>query len=102
MEPRYDINDIYGILSKNPKIQFDVHEIIARIVDDSKFEPFKKDYGKSLVTGFSKIANHVIGIVANNGILFSESALKGAHFIEICCQRKIPIIFTKHNWFYDW
>ena len=96
MEPRYDINNIYGILSKNPKIQFDVHEIIARIVDDSKFEPFKKDYGKSLVTGFSKIANHITGVVANNGILFSESALKGAHFIEICCQRKIPIIFLQN------
>ena len=96
MEPRYNINDIYGILSENPKIQFDVHEIIARIVDDSKFEPFKKNYGKSLVTGFSKIANHIIGVVANNGILFSESALKGAHFIEICCQRKIPIIFLQN------
>ena len=72
IEPRYNINDIYGILSENPKIQFDVHEIIARIVDDSKFEPFKKDYGKSLVTGFSKIANHITGVVANNGILFSE------------------------------
>ena len=96
LEPRYDVNDIYGILSKNPKIQFDVHEIIARLVDDSKFEPFKKNYGKSLVTGFSKIANHIIGVVANNGILFSESALKGAHFIEICCQRKIPIIFLQN------
>ncbi len=95
-EPRYNIEEIFGILSKNPKYPFDVHEIIARIVDDSNFEEFKADYGKTLVTGFSKIGGITIGIVANNGILFSETALKGSHFVEICCQRKIPLIFLQN------
>ncbi len=95
-DPLYDSNEIFGIISKNPKIPFDVHEIIARIVDDSKFEEFKADYAKTLVTGFSKIGGIIIGIIANNGILFSETALKGAHFIEICCQRKIPILFLQN------
>ena len=95
-EPLYDPDEIFGIISKNPKIPFDVHEIISRIVDDSKFEEFKADYGKTLVTGFSKIGGIIIGIIANNGILFSETALKGSHFIEICCQRKIPILFLQN------
>ncbi len=95
-EPRYKIDEIFGILSKNAKYPFDVHEIISRIVDDSNFEEFKTDYGKTLVTGFSKIGGVTIGIVANNGVLFSETALKGAHFVEICCQRKIPILFLQN------
>jgi len=95
-EPKYEIDEIFGILSKNAKYPFDVHEIIARIVDDSNFEEFKADYGKTLVTGFSKIGGVTIGIIANNGVLFSETALKGAHFVEICCQRKIPILFLQN------
>ena len=95
-EPKYKIDEIFGILSKNTKYPFDVHEIIARIVDDSNFEEFKADYGKTLVTGFSKIGGITIGIIANNGVLFSETALKGAHFVEICCQRKIPILFLQN------
>ena len=95
-EPRYKIDEIFGVLSKNTKYPFDVHEIIARIVDESNFEEFKADYGKTLVTGFSKIGGVTIGIIANNGVLFSETALKGAHFVEICCQRKIPILFLQN------
>ena len=95
-EPRYKINEIFGILSKNTKYPFKVHEIITRIVDDSNFEEFKADYGKTLVTGFSKIGGFTIGVIANNGVLFSETALKGAHFVEICCQRKIPILFLQN------
>ena len=80
----------------NHQHSFDVHEIIARIIDGSKFHEFKADYGKTLVTGFVKIHGISIGIIANNGILYSESALKGAHFIQLCCQRKIPIIFLQN------
>ena len=87
---------MFGILTKSHRTPFDVHEVIARIVDDSNFEEFKADYGKTLVTGFSKIGGESIGIVANNGILFSETALKGAHFVEICCQRKIPLLFLQN------
>ncbi len=95
-EPKYRIDEIFGVLSKDTKYPFDVHEIIARIVDESNFEEFKADYGKTLVTGFSKIGGVTIGIIANNGVLFSETALKGAHFVEICCQRKIPILFLQN------
>jgi len=95
-KPKYDIKEIFGIISKNPKYPFNVHEIIARIVDNSNFEEFKADYAKTLVTGFSKIGGMIVGIIANNGILFSESALKGAHFVEICCQRKIPLLFLQN------
>ena len=95
-EPLYDSNELYGIVSQNHRIPFDVHEVIARIVDGSNFEEFKADYGKTLVTGFCKIGGETVGIVANNGVLFSETALKGAHFVEICCQRKIPLLFL-HN-----
>jgi 3-methylcrotonyl-CoA carboxylase beta subunit len=95
-EPVYDADELFGILTKSHRIPFDVHEVIARIVDDSNFEEFKADYGKTLVTGFSKIGGESIGIVANNGILFSETALKGAHFVEICCQRKIPLLFLQN------
>ncbi len=95
-EPLYNPEELYGILQKNPQKQFDIHEIIARIVDGSKFQEFKSDYGKTLVTGFSKIGGHPIGIVGNNGVLFSETALKGAHFIEICGQRKIPLLFLQN------
>ena len=94
--PKYDIEELYGIINSNHQHSFDVHEIIARIVDGSKFHEFKAEYGKTLVTGFSKIHGISIGIIANNGILYSESALKGTHFIQLCCQRKIPIIFLQN------
>ena len=95
-EPVYDADELFGILSKSHRIPFDVHEVIARIVDESNFEEFKADYGKTLVTGFCKIGGNTVGIVANNGVLFSETALKGAHFVEICCQRKIPLLFLQN------
>ena len=95
-EPVYDSNELYGIVSQNHRIPFDVREVIARIVDGSNFEEFKADYGKTLVTGFCKIGGEAVGIVANNGVLFSETALKGAHFVEICCQRKIPLLFLQN------
>jgi len=95
-EPVYDADELYGILTKSHRTPFDVHEVIARIVDDSNFEEFKADYGKTLVTGFCKIGGESVGIVANNGVLFSETALKGAHFVELCCQRKIPLLFLQN------
>ena len=95
-EPAYDQQEILGILTKDHRTTFKVLEIIARITDGSNFEEFKAAYGKSLVTGFSKIGGFPVGIVANNGVLFSDSALKGAHFIELCCQRKIPLLFLQN------
>ena len=95
-ENHYPAEEMFGIISKNHQIPFDVHEIIARLVDGSKFEEFKSDYGKTLVTGFSRLGGISVGIVANNGVLFSETALKGAHFVEICCQRKIPMLFLQN------
>ena len=95
-ESGYPTEELFGIISKNHQVPFDVHEIIARLVDGSKFEEFKSDYGKTLVTGFSRIGGISVGIVANNGVLFSETALKGAHFVEICCQRKIPMLFLQN------
>ena len=77
-------------------VQYDIREVIARLVDGSEFDEFKKLYGTTLVTGFAHIHGLPVGIVANNGILFSESALKGAHFIELCCQRKIPLLFLQN------
>jgi 3-methylcrotonyl-CoA carboxylase beta subunit len=95
-EPAYDQQEILGILTKDHKTTFKVLELIARIADGSNFEEFKAAYGKSLVTGFCKIGGFPVGIVANNGVLFSESALKGAHFIELCCQRKVPLLFLQN------
>jgi len=95
-EPAYDIKEIYGIIPKDLRRPFDVKEIIARIVDSSKFHEFKALYGTTIVCGFSRIMGYPVGILANNGVLFSESALKGSHFIEICCQRKIPLIFLQN------
>ncbi len=96
-EPLYPAADIYGILPiESTKNAFDVREIIARIVDGSRFHEFKKRYGTTLVTGFASIHGQPVGIIANNGILFSESALKGAHFIELCCQRHIPLLFLQN------
>lgn len=94
--PVHAIDEIYGIVGTNLKRPYDVKEVIARIVDGSKFHEFKAQYGETLVTGFAKIYGYPVGIVANNGVLFSESALKGAHFIQLCAQRKIPLIFLQN------
>jgi 3-methylcrotonyl-CoA carboxylase beta subunit len=96
VEPLYDAKEIYGIVGTDLKKPFDVKEVIARIVDGSEFDEFKQYYGSTLVCGFSRIFGYPVGIVANNGILFSESAQKGAHFIELCCQRKIPLLFLQN------
>jgi 3-methylcrotonyl-CoA carboxylase beta subunit len=94
--PAFDIAEIAGIVPPSLTVQYDVREIIARLVDASEFDEFKKLYGTTIVTGFAKLEGIPIGIVANNGILFSESALKAAHFIELCCQRKIPLLFLQN------
>jgi 3-methylcrotonyl-CoA carboxylase beta subunit len=96
VEPLFDMNEIYGIIPKDTRKPFDVREIIARLVDGSEFHEFKERFGKTLVTGFARIHGMQIGIVANNGILFSESAQKGAHFVELCGQRKIPLLFLQN------
>ena len=94
--PALDPAELYGLIPVNPRAQFDVREIIARIVDGSEFDEFKARYGATLVTAFAHIEGHPVGIVANNGILFSESALKGTHFIELCSQRGIPLVFLQN------
>ncbi|KAL4941581.1 hypothetical protein BDV06DRAFT_194108 [Aspergillus oleicola] len=95
-EPLYDPAELNGIVGTNLRRQIPAHEVIARIVDGSEFAEFKRDYGTTLVTGFARIHGHQVGIVANNGILFSESSLKGAHFIELCAQRNIPLVFLQN------
>ncbi len=95
-EPLYDPKEIYGILSKDPRKPFDVKEIIARLVDGSRFHEFKALYGTTIACGFARILGYPVGIVANNGILFSESSLKAAHFIELCNQRGIPLVFLQN------
>ena len=95
-EPLYDPEELAGIVGTNLRKQFPIHEVIARIVDGSEFAEFKRDYGSTLVTGFARIHGHQVGIIANNGILFSESSLKGAHFIELCCQRDMPLVFLQN------
>lgn len=94
--PLYDPQDIYGVVPADTRIPYDVREVIARIVDGSEFEEFKQLYGTTLVCGFAHLYGMPIGIVANNGILFSESSLKGAHFIELCAQRGIPLLFLQN------
>jgi 3-methylcrotonyl-CoA carboxylase beta subunit len=95
-EPLYNPEEIYGIVSTDLKKPFDVREVIARITDGSEFDEFKALFGTTLITGFSHIYGYPVGIMANNGILFSESALKGAHFVQMCCQRKIPLVFLQN------
>ncbi|MGI9145713.1 MAG: carboxyl transferase domain-containing protein [Chloroflexota bacterium] len=95
-EPRYDPGELYGIVPPHLRTQVDVREVIARIVDASELDEFKASYGTSLVTGFAHILGYPVGIIANNGILFSESSLKGAHFVELCCARKIPLVFLQN------
>ncbi|HET9981764.1 MAG TPA: carboxyl transferase domain-containing protein [Ktedonobacterales bacterium] len=94
--PKYDPRDLYGIVPSDPRKSFDVREIIARLVDGSRFHEFKALYGTTLVCGFARLMGYPVGIIANNGILFSESALKATHFIELCCQRKTPLIFLQN------
>ncbi|HEV2739218.1 MAG TPA: carboxyl transferase domain-containing protein [Candidatus Elarobacter sp.] len=94
--PARDPNELYGIIPSDARQSYDVREVIARIVDGSDFAEFKARYGNTLVCGFAHVDGHPVGILANNGILFSESALKGAHFIELCCQRGIPLIFLQN------
>jgi 3-methylcrotonyl-CoA carboxylase beta subunit len=94
--PLYDPEELCGVIPVNPRAPFDVREIIARIIDGSEFDEFKRRYGSTLVCGFARIDGWLTGIVANNGILFSESALKGAHFIELCSQRGIPLVFLQN------
>ncbi|WP_448191116.1 carboxyl transferase domain-containing protein [Azospirillum sp. sgz301742] len=96
IDPRYDGQDLYGIIPADPRKPYDVREVIARIVDGSEFDEFKALYGTTLVTGFARIFGYPVGIIANNGILFSESAQKGAHFVELCSQRGIPLIFLQN------
>ncbi|MBM9500036.1 methylcrotonoyl-CoA carboxylase [Leptospira sp. 201903071] len=95
-EPLYPSEEIYGIIQKDVRKSYDVREIIARVVDGSRFQEFKKYYGTTLVTGFAKIYGKMVGIIANNGVLFSESALKASHFIELCNQRGVPLLFLQN------
>jgi 3-methylcrotonyl-CoA carboxylase beta subunit len=95
-EPLYEVEELNGIIPRDTRKSYDVREIIARIMDGSEFDEFKARYGTTLVTGFAHLYGLPVGIVANNGILFSESAQKGAHFIELCAQRKIPLIFLQN------
>jgi 3-methylcrotonyl-CoA carboxylase beta subunit len=94
--PLYPAEELYGVIPTDTRKPFDVREIIARIVDGSDFDEFKSRFGTTLVCGFARIEGMPVGIIANNGILFSESALKGAHFIELCCQRKTPLVFLQN------
>jgi acetyl-CoA carboxylase carboxyltransferase component len=95
-EPLYDPEDLYGLVPPDLRTAFDVRDVIARIVDGSELDEFKARYGTTLVTGFARIWGYPVAIVANNGILFSESSLKGAHFIELCAKRRIPLLFLQN------
>ncbi|MEJ2299388.1 MAG: carboxyl transferase domain-containing protein, partial [Woeseiaceae bacterium] len=96
VEPLHPVEDIYGIVSREFRFPYDIREVIARIVDGSEFHEFKKLYGATLVCGFARIDGHPVGIVANNGILFPESSLKGAHFIQLCNRRRVPLVFLQN------
>jgi 3-methylcrotonyl-CoA carboxylase beta subunit len=94
--PAYDPAEIYGIVPRDPRKQYDIREVIARLVDGSRFHEFKARYAPTIVTGFAHLHGYPVGILGNNGALFSESALKGTHFIELCCARKIPLLFLQN------
>ena len=94
--PLADPDELYGVVPTDSRTSYDVREVIARIVDGSRFHEFKAEYGATLVTGFARLHGHPVGVVANNGILFSESALKGAHFVELCDQRGVPLVFLQN------
>ena len=95
-EPRYDAREIYGIVNADTRKPYEVREIIARLVDGSRFDEFKERYATTLITGFARLHGFLVGIIANNGVLFSESALKGTHFIELCNMRGVPLIFLQN------
>src|SRR5690606_29733038 len=94
--PLFDAQELYGVVPSDARKPFDVREVIARIVDGSRFDEFKARFGTTLITGFAELFGMKVGIIANNGILFSESAQKGAHFIELCTQRNIPVLFIQN------
>jgi acetyl-CoA carboxylase carboxyltransferase component len=94
--PRYPAEELYGLIPRNPRQQYEVREVIARLVDGSRFHEFKARYGPTLVCGFAQWMGHQVGVLANNGVLLSESALKGAHFVQLCCQRRVPMIFLQN------
>jgi 3-methylcrotonyl-CoA carboxylase beta subunit len=96
-QPAYDIDELYGVISADDRIPFEAIDVIARLVDGSRFHEFKPDWGESIVTGFARIHGHLVGIIANNGIIFSEAALKATHFIELCEQRRIPLLFLQNT-----
>jgi 3-methylcrotonyl-CoA carboxylase beta subunit len=96
VEPRYAPGDLYGVINADIRKPYDVREVIARVVDGSEFDEFKARYGTTLVTGFARLCGYPVGIVANNGVLYSESALKGTHFVELCCQRRVPLVFLQN------
>jgi 3-methylcrotonyl-CoA carboxylase beta subunit len=92
----HDARELYGVVPTSLRVPYDVREVIARLVDDSVFDEFKRLYAPTLVCGFADLAGYPVGILANNGILFSESALKGTHFIELCCRERIPLVFLQN------
>lgn len=95
-EPVADQRELYDVVPVDSRVPYDVHEVITRIVDGGEFDEFKANYGTTLVTGFARIHGHPVGIVANNGVLFGESAVKGAHFIELCDKRLVPLLFLQN------
>ena len=95
-DPLYPADELYGIVPADNKHPYDVHEVLARLLDGSRFHAFKRNYGPTLVCGFGHLMGYPVGVVANNGVLFSESALKGAHFVELCSQRRIPLLFLQN------
>lgn len=95
-EPRYPVGELYGLIPNNPRQAFDAREVIARLVDGSRFHEFKARYGRTLVCGFARWMGHHVGVVANNGVLLSEAALKGAHFVQLCAQRRVPLVFLQN------
>lgn len=95
-DPVYDPSELYGLVPSDPKTPMQMREVLARIVDGSRFHEFKSNYGTTLICGFARFYGHLAGVIANDGILFSESALKGTHFIELCCQRGIPLVFVQN------
>lgn len=95
-DPIADQSELYDVVPVDPRIPYDVHNVITRIVDGGEFQEFKAEYGTTLVTGFAHIHGHPVGIIANNGVLFSESAVKGAHFIELCDKRMVPLLFLQN------
>lgn len=95
-EPLYPASDLYGIIPSDPRQQYDVREVLARVLDGSRFHEFKRNYGATLVCGYGRLYGYPVGIVANNGVLFSESAMKAAHFVEMCSQRNIPLVFVQN------